>query len=143
MPATPRQAATRRGPLDRALDPELFKALSDPTRAKLLACLAKCSRACTVSEVAACCSVDFSVVARHLQTLERAGVVGAEKAGRSVLYRVRYGEVCGALRGLADALERCCGSDRACGGDCGGDGCGAGGEACVCAPGSRVACVDG
>ena len=49
---------------DRALDAELFKALSDPTRLKLLACLAKCSRMCSVTEVAECCSVDFSVVSR-------------------------------------------------------------------------------
>lgn len=64
-PATPRQAARRKSPVDRLLDPELFKALSDPTRLLLLRCLLKCRRACSVSEVAECCEVDFSVVARH------------------------------------------------------------------------------
>lgn len=102
--------------MDRLLDGELFKALSDPTRAKLLACLVKCGRACSVTEVAECCDVDFSVVARHLSLLARAGVLESNKEGRTVWYRVRTREVCGHLRALADAFEQwqpadCCGSD--------------------------------
>lgn len=107
-PLTPKQAAACCGPIDDLLDPELFKALCDPTRARLVGCLAKCGRACSVSEVAECCSVDFSVVSRHLQALERAGVVAAAREGRAVMYRVKYAELCGVLRGLADALEQCC-----------------------------------
>ena len=61
-PATPRLAARSRGPIDARLDPALFKALSDPTRLKLLACVAKCARACSVGEVALCCHVDLSTV---------------------------------------------------------------------------------
>jgi ArsR family transcriptional regulator len=107
-PATPKQAAGYCGPVDDSLDPELFKALSDPTRAKLIACIAKCGRGCSVGEVAECCSVDFSVVSRHLALLARSGVLEARKEGRAVFYRVRYAEVCRALRSLADALEGCC-----------------------------------
>lgn len=88
-PATPRQAARRRSPVDHLLDPELFKALSDPTRLLLLRCLLKCRRACSVSEVAECCEVDFSVVARHLGLLARAGVLEARKDGRTVWYTAR------------------------------------------------------
>ena len=54
-PATPKQAAARPSPLDAQLDPALFKALGDPTRVSLLACIAKCGRGCSVSEVAECC----------------------------------------------------------------------------------------
>lgn len=120
-PTSPAQAAKRRGPLDGLLDPEAFKALADPTRVALLACLAKCGRACTVGEVADCCSVDLSVVSRHLAQLAAAGVVESRKEGRAVLYRVRYGELCHWLRQLADALEACC-PDGVCeppGGCCG------------------------
>lgn len=118
-PSSPKQAATCCRPIDAALDPELFKALCDPTRVALLACLAKCGRACTVSEVAECCAVDLSVVSRHLSLLERAGVVEAEKKGRTVYYRVQYGPLCHTLRSLADAFEECCPSDNAqCKGPC-------------------------
>ena len=108
IPANPKQAAARAGALDRHLDAELFKAFSDPTRASLLACLAKCGRRCSVGEVAECCSVDFSVVSRHLALLARSGVVEATKKGRTVFYRVRYVELCASLRALADALDECC-----------------------------------
>ena len=106
-PATPKQAADRRGAIDQQLDPALFKALSDPTRRLLLSCIAKCGRGCSVGEVAECCSVDFSVVSRHLGILEKAGVLESTKEGRVVRYRVRYVELAAAFRGLADALEAC------------------------------------
>src|SRR5262249_55586747 len=96
------------GPLDDLLDPALFKAFSDPTRATLLACIAKCGRGCSVSEVAQCCSVDVSVVSRHLALLARSGVLEARKEGRTVFYGVRYAQLCRSLRSLADALESCC-----------------------------------
>jgi len=113
-PATPKHAARCCAPIDERLDPELFKALCDPTRAKLLGCLAKCGRPCSVTEVAECCSVDFSVVSRHLAQLARAGVLEPLKVGRTVNYRVRFAEVVASLRGLASALEECCPDSSAC-----------------------------
>jgi ArsR family transcriptional regulator, arsenate/arsenite/antimonite-responsive transcriptional repressor len=107
-PATPKQAAARRGRIDDLLDPLLFKALCDPTRASLIACIAKCGRGCSVGEVAECCSVDYSVVSRHLALLAHSGVLSATKEGRTVFYRVRYAELCRTLRSLADALQECC-----------------------------------
>src|SRR5690606_19427041 len=82
VPISPRQAARRRARLDRVLDPELLRAIAEPTRARLLSCLLKCGRPCSVTEVAACCSIDFSMVARHLATMARAGLLTAEKRGR-------------------------------------------------------------
>ena len=110
-PATPKIAAKQKGALDKALDVELFKALGDSTRAKLLACLAKCARPCSTSEVAECCNVDFSVVTRHLKVLENAGVIEASKVGRTVSYSVRSGEVSTSLKNLADAFQACCNPD--------------------------------
>lgn len=105
---SPRQAAARPGPVDQLLNPELFRALSDPTRLSLVACLAKCGRRCSVGEVAECCSVDFSVVSRHLAILEKAGALTAEKEGRTVYYSMRYAQFAQTLRQLADAVENCC-----------------------------------
>jgi ArsR family transcriptional regulator len=105
---SPKQAAACCRPIDDLLDPELFKALCDSTRSKLLSCLVKCGRTCSVSEVAECCSVDFSVVSRHLALLARSGILEVRKQGRTVFYRVRYRELSQALRSLADALDECC-----------------------------------
>lgn len=106
-PKTPRQAAACCRPVDGLLEPALFKALGDPTRVRLLACVAKCGRACSVGEVAECCSVDLSVVSRHLQALARAGLVAPSRSGRTVSYEVRYAEVAATFRALADAIQEC------------------------------------
>ncbi len=108
VPATPRHAAACCGPVDDLLNPILFKALCDPTRVKLLGCLIKCGRACAVSEIAECCAVDLSVVSRHLQILERAGVLEASKSGRVVTYIARYRNLSDMFHGLAVAIEQCC-----------------------------------
>ncbi|MFO0859286.1 MAG: metalloregulator ArsR/SmtB family transcription factor [Phycisphaerales bacterium] len=115
-PANPRKAAACCGPLDRLLDPELFKSLADPTRLSLVACIAKCARGCSVGEIAECCSVDVSVVSRHLSLLQRSGVLDVERVGRTVLYRVRYDHLTKSLRELASAFEACCPPE---GGSCG------------------------
>lgn len=117
---SPKQAAACCRPVDDLLDPELFKALCDPTRAKLVACVCKCSRPCGVGEIAECCDVDLSVVSRHLQMLERAGVLSSERRGRTVFYALRYEHVVGVLRGLADAIAQCA---PGCGGGCGEGAC--------------------
>ncbi|HRJ50992.1 MAG: winged helix-turn-helix transcriptional regulator [Phycisphaeraceae bacterium] len=106
-PATPRQAAARKHAIDRRLDHALFKAFADPTRALLIACIAKCGRGCSVGEIAECCSVDVSVVSRHLSMLARAGVLEPRRRGRAMLYQVRYRELSRALRDLADAIDAC------------------------------------
>lgn len=118
IPATPKQALRRANPIDKTLDVELFKALGDPVRARLLACLAKCARPCSVSEAAECCEIDFSVVSRHLSLLARAGVLTSKKQGRTVYYKVRFAELTSTLRELADAIEACGSADRE-GDECG------------------------
>jgi ArsR family transcriptional regulator len=116
-PKGPAQAAKTERPIDGLLDAEVFKALSDPTRLRLLACLAKCGRACSVGELAQCTSVDLSVVSRHLAALADAGVLESTKTGRTVSYRVRFAAVADMFRSLADALSDCC-PGGCCGGGC-------------------------
>ncbi len=117
-PASPRQAARRRAAVDGLLDPDLFKALGDPTRVLLLRCLMKCKRACSVSEVAECCDVDFSVVARHLSLLARAGVLEARKEGRTVWYTPQCDDLSQTFRSLADAIDDCTPAASCCDTDC-------------------------
>jgi ArsR family transcriptional regulator, arsenate/arsenite/antimonite-responsive transcriptional repressor len=90
------------------LSPELFKALCDPNRIAILVRLAECCRPCSVSEIAACCPVNISVVSRHLTTLRDAGILEAEKRGRHVYYSVATPRLVQSLRAIADALEACC-----------------------------------
>lgn len=118
VPRTPKSAAAKVGEIDRHLNHELFQALSDPTRLRLLACLTKCARPCSVSEAAECCAVDLSVVSRHLALMHRAGLLQASKQGRTVSYSVRAGELSAFLRALADAIDSCIScapGSRACG----------------------------
>lgn len=90
------------------VQPELFKALSDPNRLVLLTSLSERQEPSTVSEAAECCSVDMSVVSRHLAMMRDAGVLTAEKRGRQVYYSVPREELAAQLRAMADALESCC-----------------------------------
>ena len=89
---------------------ELFKSLSDPNRLKILdrLCAEKCE--CTVTEVAECCNIDMSVVSRHLKILKEAGIISAQKKGKSVYYQVNRKEVASFLRSVADRIEskNCC-----------------------------------
>lgn len=117
---SPKQAVRRRARFDRLLDPEILKALAEPTRARLLSCLLKCGRPCSVTEVAECCSVDFSMVARHLATLARAGLLTSEKKGRVVWYRADGAALAAHFRGLADTIDELGPDD----GSCETDGCG-------------------
>lgn len=108
IPKSPKHAACCASELDSLLDPELFKALGDPTRVKLLSCLARCARACSTTEVAECCSVDFSVVTRHLTLLADVGALECEKQGRTVYYTVRYDRLSELFDSLAGAIADCC-----------------------------------
>ena len=116
---SPRQAVRRRARFDRLLEPELLKALAEPTRARLLSCLLKCGRPCSVTEVAECCSIDFSMVARHLGTLARAGLLTSEKKGRTVWYAADAARLAEHFRALAEAVDElntqtCCADADAC-----------------------------
>ena len=114
MPASPRPpsnpAAALRVPaaLDERLDLGLFKALADASRLRVLACLIKCGRPCSASEVAGSCEVEFSVVNKHLKVLAGAGVLEAEKRGRTVWYAARCGDLSQRLSDLVDAIGEWC-----------------------------------
>jgi ArsR family transcriptional regulator len=122
-PESPESALRIRAAIDDRLDQHLFKALGDPTRLLVLSCLVKCGRPCSVTEIAECCAVDFSVVNRHMKVLAGAGVLAAEKHGRTVWYSARCGDLCDRLAKLIDAIAEWCPNldtrrDRASGSPC-------------------------
>jgi len=91
---------------------DLFRAIGDPNRMKILANLASCCGGSkTVTEIATEVPKDVSVVSRHLAKLRDAGALRAERHGKEVRYFCCYEELVGALRSLADAIEACCPTD--------------------------------
>jgi len=105
-PETPAAACCCADPLDGALAAPLFRALGDPTRSRLLACLVKCRRPCSATELAGCCELDFSTVHRHLAVLVRSGLIASRKEGRTVWYEASAGELAGHFHRIGDHLAR-------------------------------------
>ncbi|MBX3419727.1 MAG: helix-turn-helix transcriptional regulator [Pirellulaceae bacterium] len=103
----PKEAAKCCRPIDDLFDSKFFKAMGEPSRLKLLSCLAKCGRPCSVTELAECCAVDISVVSRHLAVLEQAGLLTVSKRGRTVFYAVPYKHLSNTFRAFAKAIEDC------------------------------------
>lgn len=75
---------------------EVFHALADPTRRAMLRSLA--SRELSVSELAAPFDMSLAAASKHLQTLERAGLVDRTIQGRTHVCRLSAAP-------LADAQE--------------------------------------
>ena len=95
--------------LNREKFSSLFKVLSDPNRLGLVLELCKCQEA-NVGQLSKCCSIDFSVVSRHLSKLKGAGVLGANKKGKEVYYGLKKEDLARLLREFADEIElsSCC-----------------------------------
>jgi DNA-binding transcriptional ArsR family regulator len=91
---------------------QTFWALSDPVRLEILERVAAGSEV-TVSRLAAVLPITRQAVARHLKTLEEAGLVNGHQEGRDNRYRVNTGPLDDAGRwlqsraaGWQGALER-------------------------------------
>ncbi len=81
---------------------KVFKALSDPTRRRVLELLR--SRPMTAGELSGHFPVSKPTMSAHFAVLQDAGLVDAEKTGRVVLYRLRLSVLEEALLGFADAV---------------------------------------
>jgi ArsR family transcriptional regulator len=92
---------------------EVFKALADPTRMKILSLLRARGKSCCEligrNEAGLCaCDIEQAVglsqaaVSHHMGLLRRAGLVEAEKRGRWIYYRRSEA----ALTRLADAIAK-------------------------------------
>jgi DNA-binding transcriptional ArsR family regulator len=67
---------------------DVFAALADPTRWRVLTLLAERGEA-TATTLAGDLPVSRVAVVKHLAVLDRAGLVGAQRKGREVRYTVR------------------------------------------------------
>ncbi|MCC5996911.1 MAG: winged helix-turn-helix transcriptional regulator [Oceanicaulis sp.] len=94
-----------------ALDTAFMSALCEPARCEILRRLILNGRS-DIGAIASGMPQDRSVVSRHLQVLERAGVVSGAKVGRATYYEIEGPAVLAKLEALADAfrtlIPSCC-----------------------------------
>jgi DNA-binding transcriptional ArsR family regulator len=72
--------------VDLAVSPDVFRAVSDPTRRQMLELLRV--REHTVAELAAPFAMSQPAVSQHLRVLRDAGLVDVRKEGRHRIYRL-------------------------------------------------------
>ncbi len=77
----------------------VFKALSDPTRRRVLELLRK--GPANAGELAAHFAFSKPTMSAHFQVLKTAGLVEAEKQGKQVIYRLKMSVLEDALYGFA------------------------------------------
>jgi ArsR family transcriptional regulator len=70
---------------------EMFKALSDPTRLRLVKLLGESRGALCVNALAHMLGVTQSAVSQHLRVLRQAGLVRSERCGQFVHYSLDEG----------------------------------------------------
>jgi DNA-binding transcriptional ArsR family regulator len=80
----------------------VFKALADPTRRAVLQLLRRGPM--TAGELAEHFDVTKPTMSAHFTVLQTAGLIDAEKHGRSITYRIRMSVLEDALLGFADTL---------------------------------------
>ena len=85
---------------------DLMKALGEFNRLSLVYRLCECQTPQNVMCLCDCCSVDTSVVSRHLKVLTQQGVVTVEKRGRERNYSLNRSYLAARLRELADKVEQ-------------------------------------
>lgn len=93
------------------LDADFFRALCEPARLDIFRHLVLVGRS-DIATIAEAMPQDRSVIARHLQTLERAGVLHAQTEGRHTFYEIdgptiasRMEKIVGLMRTL---VPLCC-----------------------------------
>ena len=80
----------------------VFKALSDPTRRRVLQLLRE--RPMTAGDLADQFVVSKSTMSAHFSVLQAAGLIEADKVGRTVYYRLKMSVLEDALLGFAQTF---------------------------------------
>jgi DNA-binding transcriptional ArsR family regulator len=89
----------------RSDDDELWEAMADPTRRKLIDLLVAKGHA-TATTLTAGMPVTRQAISKHLGVLERAGFIESERHGREVRYAVRQQRLAEATDALSEVAER-------------------------------------
>jgi len=80
----------------------IFKALSDPTRRRVLQLLRE--RPLSAGELADHFPVSKPTMSAHFAVLSEAGLIDAEKIGRTIVYRLKMSVLEDALLGFTETL---------------------------------------
>lgn len=80
----------------------VFKALSDPTRRRVLQLLRE--RPLSAGELSDHFAVSKPTMSAHFSVLQEAGLIEAEKSGRSIFYRLKMSVLEDALLGFAQTV---------------------------------------
>jgi DNA-binding transcriptional ArsR family regulator len=80
----------------------VFKALSDPTRRRVLELLRK--RSMSAGELADCFDVSKPTMSAHFAVLREAGLIVSEKQGKSVVYELQMSVLEDALLGFTQSF---------------------------------------
>jgi DNA-binding transcriptional ArsR family regulator len=80
----------------------VFKALSDPTRRRVLQLLRE--RPMMAGELSEQFPVSKPTMSAHFSVLQEAGLIEAEKSGRTIVYRLKMSVLEEALLGFAQTL---------------------------------------
>ena len=91
--------------MNQELDDELWSAIADPSRRRVLDLLVTGGEA-TATELAGQVRFTRQAVSKHLVVLEEAGLVSRRKQGRDVLFRVDDRRLDQATRAMADLASR-------------------------------------
>lgn len=94
--------------MNRSSDDDLWEAISDPTRRKLLDLLVARGHA-TATTLTPELSVSRQAISKHLLLLQRVGLIDGHRQGREVRYEVcepRLAEATGVLSEVADRWDR-------------------------------------
>jgi DNA-binding transcriptional ArsR family regulator len=86
-------------------DDELWEAITDPTRRRLLDALVERGEA-TATTLSSTVPVTRQAVAKHLAVLERAGLVQCRRHGREVRYEVRQARLAEATEAMSAVASR-------------------------------------
>lgn len=81
---------------------QVFKALSDPTRRRVLQLLRR--RPMSAGELSEQFPVSKPTMSAHFSVLQEAGLIEAEKTGRTIVYQLKMSVLEDALLGFAHTL---------------------------------------
>jgi DNA-binding transcriptional ArsR family regulator len=90
---------------DRSDDDDLWEAMADPTRRKLLDLLVARGHA-TATTLTADMPVSRQAISKHLLLLQRVGLIDGHRQGREVRYEVREQRLAEATGALAEVANR-------------------------------------
>jgi ArsR family transcriptional regulator len=85
---------------------ELFKAVADTTRLRLVKLLAESPHALCVNALTARLGVTQSAVSQHLRVLRQAGLVHGERCGNQVHYSLDHRKIGQAVKLFTDTLGK-------------------------------------